>query len=650
MLTIPELIKDLFRSEAAKKNFRVHFPEGEMPDITNENIVQESVRFSESLSSHDVFKFGLAEASTLEFETVGIGNMYGMTIEASCEIDTSSLTAAQLAEIEDDPGDGTLVLAADSDIGYGYYRIPYGVFKIDKCPRNHGAMTHRKVTAYSKDLLGNFSAFPNNTMTSSIDVSLPGIMALVTEQGLTEGEEASILRRNNVSNAVGIMNSYYVPHDASRRRSVCLCCGTHDAPLNAMGYTAYLTATGYSTAVSYDAAKIEGFMSEGELARLRKNIADALDAAGIDFTYKTSPDTPDYANNQEAVDAVLELTKPLQFRTAFEYRNTSDSSDVVFFNPQNFNFEELTPLINDKETAAFKYTGVRTISSGKTNYTNTRSRYFPLLTKEDSLFLRVWRGDGPVTDIDLPPLTEDLKITKIRRYTVDNPAPYITIESAGSTKISKTSTGGSGTPWTIEALRYYYPKHGGLADIFKGGLELSAMFYKDNRNGVGEVLRLDNSSPLTLSPEDYAEMWWDEYDVEPIGTVAITYQEPDESGSGEENATEIYIGDGASRYDMRDNNALKNMSAADQSSITDLILNSFAPYVDAVRFTPTELQMRGYPWIEAGDALEIEAADETLVKTYALQIELSGVQRLEMDVISQGGEIIQNEATEEEES
>ena len=89
MLNIPESVKTLFKRDGVRKNFRVHFPNGELSDITNENVVQESVKFTESLCSQDVLKFGLTEASVIEFETVGIGNMYGMTIECGIEIDLS---------------------------------------------------------------------------------------------------------------------------------------------------------------------------------------------------------------------------------------------------------------------------------------------------------------------------------------------------------------------------------------------------------------------------------------------------------------------------------------------------------------------------------------------------------------------------------
>ena len=150
MLNIPESIKTLFKTDGVFKNFRVHFPNGEHADLTNSDIVSESVKFTESVCKKEVFQFGLAERPSIEFEAVNIPNIYGVRIECGIEIDISSLTAQQIADIQSGSYDGTLVLEADSDIGFGYYRIPYGIFIVESCPRSHGAMWRRKITAYGK--------------------------------------------------------------------------------------------------------------------------------------------------------------------------------------------------------------------------------------------------------------------------------------------------------------------------------------------------------------------------------------------------------------------------------------------------------------------------------------------------------------------
>ena len=164
---------------------------------------------------------------------------------------------------------------------------------------------------------------------------------------------------------------------------------------------------------------------------------------------------------------------------------------------------------------------------------------------------------------------------------------------------------------------------------------------KANRNGSYESVQLDNSSPMSISPSDYSEMWWDEFDVDPIGSVIITYKDKDEDGNDKENTTTISIGSGSSVYDMSNNEALKNLEVASYSAVVNLIKSSFAPYVGAAAFTPIELTMQGWPWLEAGDALEITAEDGTVVESYALRVEMSGIQHLQAVITAEGGEIIE---------
>lgn len=120
---IPPAIMAALKADSTHKNLKIHFPNGEIPDFDNSFIVRESLRFTESICSQDTFKFGLAEASVLEFETVGVGNMRGMTIEAN------------------------LFYGPDADpVAY----VPLGVFTVDSCPRDGSVLKRRKVTAYSR--------------------------------------------------------------------------------------------------------------------------------------------------------------------------------------------------------------------------------------------------------------------------------------------------------------------------------------------------------------------------------------------------------------------------------------------------------------------------------------------------------------------
>lgn len=105
MLNIPEEIKNLFKTDGVRKNIRIHFPNGEREDITNDNILKDSFSFSERLCSRDSLKFGLCEANTLEFECFDVGNIKGFEIEASVELildEPISITKKQQNYVYDD--------------------------------------------------------------------------------------------------------------------------------------------------------------------------------------------------------------------------------------------------------------------------------------------------------------------------------------------------------------------------------------------------------------------------------------------------------------------------------------------------------------------------------------------------------------------
>lgn len=119
MINITEEQKALFLRDSVPKQFVVAFPNGEYPNITNEQIMADSVSFTESLCSQDTFKLGLCEASTISFTAMNVPNIKGTVIKCS--------------------------IIADG------FEIVYGTFKVDSCPLNDDGS--RTITGYS--LLGN---------------------------------------------------------------------------------------------------------------------------------------------------------------------------------------------------------------------------------------------------------------------------------------------------------------------------------------------------------------------------------------------------------------------------------------------------------------------------------------------------------------
>ena len=747
MLNIPSTIKDLFKIDSSRKNFRVHFPNGEYSDITNENVVTESVKFTESLCSQSVFKFGLAEASTLEFETVGIGNMYGMTIDASYEIDCTSLSDAQIQDIRDGTWEGTLIErnlfdepSANWKVGYminengaevsnsiymysqlfspiegnkaytfgvtslfsssgalfvvfydstktfiervrvGYidvvgtvsaevtspanaaffrfmvrrssvsgffacdaleeslpliaFGIPLGTFRVDKCPRNHGAMAHRQVTAYSA-VTANKLTFPNYMFWSKI-LARPSAIIGAFESGLTLRNTytpASAISWDNGSGRAGF-------NSTGKQISVRI----NEVDENSNTVRIYNSFTNYA-ACAYMREVLPGYNAEA-YSNLGKKIAAALDAAGYDLTYNKSKKKV-FSTNLEA----LMRWAPHFFTPSIKYyaSYTNDGRYSIYDVSQPATPGELVPIVSSRFVISVGDTGWGFIvPPDKYRLDKLQSiGYFFRNDLTRSLRLTITDADAGTTiaTIDIPPDDDPagcvLTDPVIYTYTVADDPEEIDIESAGeeATQFYRTfSTDGGQTisKAIAQSLQTFPYEAFDPMDMANGVLELNAQFAKMDRvNGV-EFIRLDNSSPESILPGDYEEVWWDEYDMDPIGRVTVTYQGDDNKST----AADITIGSGTSIYDMSDNEALKNLDSGSLSSITALINSDFAPYADDVEFTPVELTMQGWPWIEAGDALEVTAQDGTVVHTFALRIEMSGIQHLQATITAEGGEII----------
>lgn len=120
MITIPKNVKKKLKEYVGYKNVRVHFPNGEREDITNENIVYETLEIQESLCSKKNLEFGLCEATSLKFDCFGIENIKGATIDVTLEVYSD---------------DGAM------------YSIPYGRYKVESCKRQED-INRRKVVAY----------------------------------------------------------------------------------------------------------------------------------------------------------------------------------------------------------------------------------------------------------------------------------------------------------------------------------------------------------------------------------------------------------------------------------------------------------------------------------------------------------------------
>lgn len=607
MLSIPESVKALFKTDGVRKNFRAHFPNGEMSDITNADVVKESLHFTESACSQNTFKFGLTEASLIEFETVGRQNMKGMTIECGIEIDTSSLSVAQISAIENDEGDGTLVLAADSDIGYGYYRVPLGVFRVEACPRNQESMTHRRVKAYGE--LSPYNPFETaklNTYVPETDYK-PNAYLLTLEM-LGWQNKAGILAQGFTEQTITtwqpLSDQMYITLDKTSRLKDS---GGNDLTFWTsveFRYGIYQSAPSTSYATDTDMLYAADLNGE-DYSEIINAMITALQSTSIDLAESG------YASWEDLLTDIFlqDLTGTPYLRPGVVYEGTGrlDEDEA----PRG----TLCPITGNND-AIYPYIGA---SVNKNNFPIMQARFFlPMV-------FSIYDTTGGFTKI----YRESVTPATVTAYIPTATVPILTL-AVGETANQ-----------VLRGHRNYTAyAHGGNFEpekIPEGLLEFRGMFARLDRTGMLDMFALDPTPMLSVVPGDYMECWWDEYDVSPIGTVLIAYLNGEEG----ETEAEVSLSTGRSIYDMRDNAVLKSLAAANAGTISVYLGRDFKTHAAATGFTPTEMTMQGWPWMEAGDALRITAEDSATIDTFVLQIDISGIQDLRAEILSQGGEIIQ---------
>lgn len=542
MLNIPESVKALFMTDGVRKNFRAHFPGGELPDITNADLDQESVSFTESMCSQDVFRFGLSEASVVEFETVGVPNMYGLLIECAFEVDTSSLSAAEISAIQAGSWDGTLVLPAASDLGYGYFRVPLGVFRVESCPRNHEIRTHRQVVAYG---------YPN---TSSVGLS-PVQMQIISQ----------------ISKYQPLLPADVFPFVASQ-----------------LGH--------------YNHDFIDAYYTRAAVGQWQNTASEALT-----FTSGSS----------------------LRILVNISYRENTQGSigktDIRGFE-SNFDFSAVDSWINSNASGlGFSASSIKAAKdsigvgfSGQVPFPKIKEPecycFFPYYAAQSGYR---WRFPSSVT----------VKLQQLSGGSWTDLATHTETASALPVVYWFTPIGSmpsAGVSLDLGSIS--------ASELLSGYLEILGMYGKADRKGGMEISALAPASPIAVGPGDYESVWWDEYDVDPVGAVLV----PASEGN-----TELTIGSGGSVYNMTENEVMQSLESPDVDTFYSLLSGQFVANVANIGFTPAELTMQGWPWLEAGDALEITAQDGTIVDTYALRVEMSGIQLLRAVITANGGEIME---------
>lgn len=621
MLNIPETIQALLRADSVRKNFRVQFPNGERADLTNSDIAANSVRFSESVCSRQAFRFGLAEASVIEFETVGVENIRGVTIKCACEVDTSSLTTAQINAIASDPGDGSIVLAGASDIGYGFYRIPYGVFIVDTCPRNQEAQSHRKVTAYSPS----YYTVPNPVERAKLECPIPAA-------GWTYRPKIAplVLSQLAYQSAKPLIAAGWTPASWSFSGAAKTADGIKVRVKNAAGHdleiyiSAYYKYVGAANGNDENVYAVE--FKKNLLRSFISNVNNFLSGLNVQFTTATVAGSvtvplPD-------IDTLRFLiSRQVQFYNGQKY--TGSLTDIPAFDvlqPLSYFYEE---QLGDSSTA----------------YSTDKVSIIDFSEGDDGFIAFSPCGATGVPD----PFSQ-------------NPwgsSAYIVFPYTATIKVDNLTEGTSSSQlFTVNPVwntfRYAAPQDYPLADVsltfeangdqrgvssFTGQidfakvindyLELCGWVSSPARDGDARLIHLRDAAAMPYSPSDYSKFWLDEESGRAVGTVRYKAKIGDDRV-----VAEYQFGNGEGVYDMTSNSIFEAIGYT-PAQVNDFLQTYFVPHVQDLVLNGIDLEARGLPHLEAGDAIDVSDGSTT-VRAFAMLRELRGEQVLFDEIESSG--------------
>lgn len=524
----------------------------------------------------------------VEFETIGVGNIKGCEIEVYSEIDISSLSEDFIAEYG----------ITSEDVPFPYYRIPYGRFKVDTCPRQSD-MTKRKVTAYTMDL--------KNGMSLS-DVEKAKQKLAVSSNVPYEFELLQFLFSN--VKGIKIDNNFTTTDITLEEASETFSCGST------------LSFTEIWATVSGHIIKING--------------GDDLEKSLIKINYER---VSDYSSIKE------EIINLIQKNYASEEFILKHLGAYVFLKGPTTRtphlFEEVpsrTVAVNDGEI-------IYPYINGAGEYGTSTRGYFNIFLPQKIQIRRITSTINSTTYYTLGTWT--IAENYSAELLTASDELYNPLFSMERTK--------------LENGYYAFQGNINLTKYVTAWMELNALFGKYARDGGIELFNLQNRMELypseylypseDLYPVDYENeeatseliteheyhsegFWYEEYQVKPFGKVVVDYVDLE---GNDQTYVYQFDPDAPNVYYMDNNEIFKTVQMA-EADVKALLDTYFIPNANDTVFTPVELRMRGRPDIEAGDYLDI-VSKEGNIFTFVLRRTLTGIQNLIDDIETKCNEI-----------
>lgn len=702
MVEVSEKIKELLKEDSTYKKFIVHFPNGERADLTNSDVVSESVSFTESLSSQQYLQFGLTEASVIEFETVGVENIVGYEIECLYDIYSHDVVGKQLY-LSGSIGEETANRDSDYeetaiyiDSGDSYDRV----CNIDDgecyvyCGNTDGESSV-KIPAFTNTLsLGDFCIIDNGLVTKSNvsgqDTELwiekikngvcDDVYMLVDGEYVPVGKVVYNIIDYDDLLIIGVNDNYtYSKFEDiyTKEGSVPLgrfivdsCPRNHEDMAHRV-ITAYSSKTPKFDGLSSEIAMLDRtnntvkFDVQNLIASVlgvdafssvyeSENVDPAVWKAGYEllrvYTRQTGQVYESYWIRSQNNNGMSRYTLSLDSNYVYKIRINSGEDYERFIaaidvieNSYGSDYVVTKPIVDEDNIRCSAY-DFYTSGVILTPFPNETIKldvdtdyYFCVPAGTGFSFLSVFSSSASIARlVKLPNGGTDVVIddyniidsVEVTRLYHTNASANVSIESSGS--------------YSVNDVTYYTFKSSlDFSKLVNGWLELNALYGNQQRDGSYRLVTLNKDNPIEIDRSLIKLLWWNEYDIQPIGSIKYKFK----SGS-EENTTIYQFGNGKSVYDMTNNYVLQHLDGATAASVNLLLDSLFIPNIGGIAFTPVELSMKGLPYIEDGDFLRINigtSQEAEYVETYVMNHTITGIQSLSDSIESNGGEIIESE-------
>ena len=645
MIQVPDEIKELLKQGSVRKNFRVKFPNGDHTDLTNKDIISESVSFTESLCSQDELKFGLCEANTISFETFNVGNIKGKTIDCQIEIDCTGLDASF---IEDN-------CTTPEDLDYPVYSIAYGRFEVDSCVRDSGNLQRRKVDAFSIEsslnlTLNKFEAFKQQTPVATSNDYTEMIDKYIFQHlfpklsDVPDYIERTSVRLENIQQT----STYALTTNIGIKGPT-----FHTNPETQ--YTGYLPVENNL----YINVAIEGYwevydvdniaIAFNELPHISIDSRAVANTAYTYYHYLTDDPYGPISYNQTILSI---LTAGMGYDWVYD-KQTFDVHDIN--SPYSVN-----PIL---------YTSVGKTDNNEvlTKLELKQDELYELSNLGGNVYIKVWIPRGIEYTLYISSSSPETYRKYYNLTEMAHQYPYKTVMQDSSMRQYLFDSKGA----EMHLKRVKLSNRLYVADkdtnnrrsLLEGLCELKGVFGRiDRQTNIFETV--DINRYLGVYPSDdlfpsndlypnggngegiqlydmsmYSKAWYDDLPTKRYSAVTCTYQNGDSEEVVETytivdtSDSSIFNPDNYQVYDLSDNEIIKD-SQLSQSQIQS-ILQTVAGNIRYVQYMPADVDCVGLPYVESGDVADIATSDGAF-ETIILRRTLNGIQALSDNIESKG--------------